>query len=309
MKAITYSKGVTPVPLHIGEVQAPVPKDGEVLVRVHASALNTGDVARIRMGLIRTRPAVTGSEYAGEVVQVGKNVAGVSVGDRVYGLKKSGAHAEFATQSGDDLLVHIPESLSYAEAATIPNGAMAALFFLKKAGVREGTELLIYGASGSVGTYAVQLAKALGADVTAVCGPASVEMVRSLGADTVLDYRATDFTESGELYDVIFDAVGKLSIAGARRVLKSPGAFVTTQFSMGIAIQSFLSKSRAQKILFGFARNSREDLEFINGLVSAQKLRPVLDREYPMDQVDEAFAYVESGRKKGNVAITISSGR
>jgi NADPH:quinone reductase-like Zn-dependent oxidoreductase len=306
--------------LRIEEVPQPVPKDDEILVRVHASTVSQSDTHirradpflwRLLAGLRRPRWRSLGVEFAGDVEAVGADVSEFKVGDSVFGHPSSwfGAHAEYVCTKARAPLAHKPAGMSYEEAAAVCDGAAQALSALRLADAREGRRLVIYGASGSLGSAAVQLAKHFGAHVTAICGPDHLELVRSLGADDVVDYRREDFTKRGQTYDAIIDAVGKYSFRRGRRALNPGGVYVATdggRFLLDtfawLAVTRFVGTRRVR---IAAARRNKADILFLKELIEAGEFRAVIDRRYPMSEVVEAHRYVETWRKAGNVVLTI----
>lgn len=299
MKAIVCSKTGSPDVLQLRDVEKPMPRENEVLVRVHAATVVVGDVILRKLhplfflplqlfGMKRKR--IPGHEFAGEIEAVGKEVKRFRIGDQVFGTTTGlsvGANAEYVClpekwQAG--VLATAPTNMTYEEAAAVPVGGMTALYFLRKAKIQSGQEVLIYGASGSVGTFAMQVAKYYGAKVTGVCSTANVELVKSLGADHVIDYVKEDFTKRGQTYDVIFDAVRKTSLSRSKGALKEKGVYLSVR------------SSTHEKV---------ENLIFLKELMEAGKIRPVIDRYYPLEQTAEAHRYVEAGHKKGNVVINV----
>jgi NADPH:quinone reductase-like Zn-dependent oxidoreductase len=304
MKAAVYNRYGPPEVLQLREVPRPVPRDNELLIQVRATTVAAGDwrmrkadpvAARLFNGLLRPkRVTVLGFELAGEVEAVGRRVQRYTEGDRVYAFAgfRFGGYAEYACIAEEGslkggIVAMKPASLSYEQAAAVPVGGLTALWFLKKGAIRSGQKVLVYGASGSVGTYAVQLARYLGADVTGVCSTANLDMVRSLGADTVIDYTREDFTKTGRTYDLVFDAVGRTSRSQCKNLLGKDGIFLSTN---------------------GSTSEDVGDLDVLRDLIEAGEIRPVIDRCYPLEQIVEAHRYVESGHKKGNVVITVAQG-
>jgi NADPH:quinone reductase-like Zn-dependent oxidoreductase len=326
MKAILHTQYGPPDLLQFNEVDKPVPKDNEVLIAVHATTVSTGDcnmrnftfvsksmrpMAKLMFGVGKPWKArILGTQLAGEVERVGKNVKKFKSGDRVVastGLA-GGGHAQYACLREKGALTIMPDSLSWEEAVAIPFGANTALYFLRDLGkIQAGQDLLIIGASGSIGSAAVQLAKHFGANVTAVCSGANVEMVRSLGADKVIDYTKEDFTKNGKTYDLIFDIVGATTFNRCQNSLTPQGVFLQNIMGLtDIVRMLWTSIVGRKKLKGGVATENLERLTFIVELAAAGKLKAVIDRSYPLDQIAEAFKYVEQGHKKGNVVITVN---
>ena len=317
MKAVVYDRYGPAEVLRLEDVERPVPADDEVLVKVRATTVTRTDtglrsaeffISRFFTGWRRPKRKILGMELAGEVAAVGAAVTEFAVGDHVFGVKGAGAHAEFVAVAESAPIAHKPAGMTFEEAAAVCDGVMLALPCLRRANVREGTRLVVYGASGSVGTAAVQLARNFGADVTAVCNTKNVELVASLGADRVLDYTKQDFTRNGETYDAVFDAVGKHSFRRCRRSLKPGGIYVTTDlgFMWHVPLLALLTRwIGSRKAALGIARYRKEDVLFLKELIEAGKYRAVIDRSYPLEDVIEATKYVETGQKTGNVVLTL----
>jgi len=303
MKAIVASKFGGPEVLHLKEVEKPAPKANEILVKVHATTISAGDIrmrsldvppafwlpARITLGFTRPKHPIYGMELAGEVEAIGSGVTRFKVGDKVFAstlAQNFGAHAEYKCLREDGIVFRMPRNMSYEEAAAVPVGGPTALRLLRKGKIQRGQKVLVYGASGSVGTYTVQIAKSFGADVTAVCSTENLEMVKALGADRVIDYTREDFSASGTQYDAIFDAVGKCPQAQADKALKPGGVFAS------------VAKLNTKQSL--------EELTSVHQLIEAGKVRAIIDRCYPLEQVPEAHRYVGMGRKAGNVIIQVA---
>jgi NADPH:quinone reductase-like Zn-dependent oxidoreductase len=326
VKAAVITRYGPPEVVEIRDVPAPVPRDNEVLVRVHASTVCYGDrlirsgplMVRMMNGIRRPKINVLGVDLSGTVAAVGSGVTRFAPGDQVFGSRgdKFGAHAEFACVAEDGLLAHKPANMSLEDAAAIFVGAACSLHFLRRARIQPGERVLIHGASGSLGTFAVQLAKHFGAHVTAVCGPANVDLVRSLGADEVIDYTARDFTQQGAAYDVICDVMAKAGFPRSVRALKPGGRYLLVGFPVGVAaIASALLRGlwlhlRGRAIFItGAAAPVQADLEFLKTLVEAGRLRSVVGRTYALRDIVEAHRHADTGHKVGNVVVTIADAR
>ncbi len=328
MRAVVFDRYGAPDVLRLEDVERPVPKEDELLVKIHATTVNRLDVhtreanrrsglavsllSRLVSGLRRPRQRILGSEFAGEVESVGAAVKEFAVGDRIFGSTglRFGAHAEFICVRESARIAHMPAGMSFEEAAPICDGALNALTCLTQADLRKGRRILVYGASGAIGTAGVQLARYYGADVTAVCSTKNLELVRSLGADRVIDYTQEDFTKNGQTYDVIFDAVGKLSFSRCLGSMEPGGIYLPTD-GFGNLMRALLpSRTGDKKVVFQIPpRQTKQDVLFLKGLVEAGKFRPVIDRCYPLEEVIEATRYVETEQKTGNVVLSVDGAK
>lgn len=322
MKAATYTEYGPPDVIQLKEVEKPLPHANEVLIRTHATTVTSADgrlrsltmpagfglVARLLYGVSRPRNPILGMEIAGEVEAVGRDVSRFKVGDRVFAISGTGmaCHAEYKCMAEHGAVALMPPELSYEEAAVLPFGGTAALDFLRRGNLQRGEKVLVNGASGAVGSAAVQLARHFGAVVTGVCSTANTELVRSLGADHVIDYTEEDFARNGETYDIIVDTVGTASFFRCKDSLKKGGRLLLVVSGLpGMLPIPWVSMTSSKRIVAGPAPERAEDLRFLAELAAAGGFRPVIDRRYPFEQIAEAYRYVDSGRKKGNVVITL----
>jgi NADPH:quinone reductase-like Zn-dependent oxidoreductase len=320
MRAVVCDRYGPPEVLRLEEVERPVPKDDEVLVKVHATSVTRTDCGvrgaepfftRIYTGLRRPKRRIPGMELAGVVEAVGPAVTEFEVGDEVFGVR-SGAHAEYVCVREQGALAHKPAGMSFQEAAAVSDGVIIALACLRKADPLKRRSIVIYGASGSIGTAAVQLARYFEADVTAVCNTKNLELVRSLGADEVVDYLQEDFTKNGKTYDVVFDAVGKHSFRRSRRSLKPGGIFIETDLGLMWHVPPLALLTRligSKRVTLPLPKYTKENVVFLKELLEAGAYRPVIDRTYPLEDVVEATKYVETGQKTGNVVLTVNGAR
>jgi NADPH:quinone reductase-like Zn-dependent oxidoreductase len=309
--------------VRISEVEKAVPKDNELLVRVHATTVNRTDCGlraakpffvRLFTGLTRPRVTILGNEFAGEVEAVGRGVRSFEVGDRVFGFNGStlGGHAEYLVTPEGGLVATIPGGLTFEEAAPGTEGSHYALSLIRRSRIHEGQDVLVNGATGAIGSAAVQLLMHLGARVTAVCGTEHVELVRGLGADRVIDYTAEDFTKDEQTYDVVLDAVGKSSFGRCRRLLKPRGIYLSSDLgplSQNPILALVTPLTRRKRVMFPIPREDREMARQLRGLLESGAFRPLVDRRYPLDQIVEAYRYVETGQKVGNVVISTDAQR
>jgi NADPH:quinone reductase-like Zn-dependent oxidoreductase len=317
MKAVVHDRYGPPEVLRLDDVERPVPKDDEVRVRIHATTVSRTDCAlrgakpfmsRFVTGLRRPKRRILGSDLAGDVESVGAAVTEFEVGDHVFGINpwKFGAHAEFICMRADAALAHMPAGMTFDEAAAVCDGAILALNALRPADLHTRQRVLVYGASGSIGTAAVQLATYFGAHVTAVCNTRNGELVRSLGADEVIDHTREDFTKNGQTYDVILDAVGKHSFTRCRRSLAQGGAYVATDHLRNVVLALWTARIGDRRVLFPIPpRFTNKDVVFLKELIEAGRYRAVIDRRYPLEQVVEASRYVETEQKVGNVVLVV----
>lgn len=332
MKAIVYTEYGPPDVLQLTEVEKPAPRANEILIRIYATTVNYGEItarnfknipahefnmpmllwlpARLSFGLRKPRRQILGSEFAGEVEAVGQDVKRFKAGDPVYGYRGAsfGANAEYLCMPENGTVALKPANMSYVEAATVPYGAIMALNLLKKVTVRPGQKVLINGASGGIGSFAVQLAKHYGAEVTGVCSTPRIDLVKSLGADHVIDYTQEDFTGNGETYDLIFDILGQSTFSRCKNSLTENGRYLLASFKMNHLFQMLrTSMAGSKKVICALATESPEELVFIKELIEAGAIKAVIDRRYPLEQAAEAHRYVEEGHKKGSVVITLFS--
>jgi NADPH:quinone reductase-like Zn-dependent oxidoreductase len=321
MKAAVHTRYGPPDVVRISEVDKPAAKDNEVLVKVHATTVNRTDsglraakpfINRFFTGLLRPRVTVLGNEFAGAVEAVGGGVRSFKVGDRVFGYNgtRFGAHAEYVAMPQDGSLATMPAKVTYEEAAPSTEGSHYALSLIRKAKIRSGQDVLVYGATGAIGSAAVQLLKHLGAEVTAVCGTEHVELVRGLGADRVIDYTAEDFTKYTQSYDVVLDAVGKSSFGRCKRLLKPRGIYLSSDLgplSQNPILALITPLLRGKKVMFPIPKDDQEMVRYFKELLESGAFKPVIDRRYRLDQIVEAYRYVETGQKIGNVVISVES--
>ncbi|MDH5654964.1 MAG: NAD(P)-dependent alcohol dehydrogenase [Spirochaetia bacterium] len=322
MKVVVYETYGPPEVLKLKEVERPVPGDNEVLIKSYATAVTKFDcwmrsstsppgfglLMRMATGFRKPKQPILGTELAGEIETVGKDVTLFKKGDQVnvcLGMSM-GAYVEYLCFPENGALALKPANVSYEESVSLLQGGLTALYFLRNGKIQSGQKVLIFGASGGLGIAAVQLAKYFGAEVTGVCSGTKVDLVKSLGADRVIDYRTEDFTKNGQTYDIIFDTVGKSSVSGCKRSLKSNGYYLLATFGLPKLIQLlWLSKTSNKKIFMGTVKEKAEDLLFLKEIIEGGKLKPVIDRRYSLEQIAEAHRYAETGQKKGSVVITV----
>jgi NADPH:quinone reductase-like Zn-dependent oxidoreductase len=319
MKAAVHTRYGPPEVVRISDVDKPTARDNELLVMVHATTVNRTDcgyraakpfILRIFSGLFRPRVTVLGNEFAGEVEAVGNNVTSFEVGDRVFGYTEGpfGAHAEYMTIREDGWLATMPANVTYEQAAPGTEGSHYALSFIRRAKIQSGQYVLVNGATGAIGSAAVQLLKSLGADVTATCDTENVELVRGLGADRVIDYTAEDFTKDEQTYDVVLDSVGKSSFSRCRRLLRPGGIYLSSELgplSQNPILALITPLFGGKKVMFPIPKQDQEMVRYFGKLIESGAFTPLIDRRYPLDQIVEAYRYVETGQKIGNVVIIV----
>lgn len=317
MKAAVYTKYGPPQVLQVQQVEKPIPKQNEILLRIKSTAVNSGDwrlrkadpfAVRFIFGLTRPKKTILGTVFSGEVESVGDDVKHFKEGDLIFGHTDMsfGSYAEYKCLPENASIARKPANISHNEAAAIPFGGVTALHFIKKADIQPGMKILVVGASGAVGSAAVQLAKFFGAEVTAVCSTANIDLVKSIGADKVIDYTKEDFTQNGELYDVIFDSVNTIAVLRSAKSLNKNGKLILSAAGISEMLSGLrISLSGKVKVLAGVIKHTAADIIFLKELIETGKYKPVIDRTYPLEQIAEAHAYVEKGHKKGNVAIEI----
>lgn len=323
MKAIVYEGYGSPEVLELREVPKPTPKDNEVLIKIHATTVTTGDwrvrslnvpvgfglISRLVFGVLRPRQPILGTELAGEIESTGKDVKKFKVGDQVFAFSGAsmGCHVEYKCMAEDAAVALKPANLTYDEAAAISFGGTTALNFLRRGRLQSGEKVLVNGASGGVGTAAVQLAKHFGAEVTGVCSTTNVELVRALGANHVIDYTKEDFTRNGKTYDVIVDMAGTAPFSRSKGSLKERGRLLLVLGGLPDLLQiPWVSMTSSKRVIAGPAAERADDLRFLAKLAETGEFKPVIDRRYPFEQIAEAHRYVDAGHKKGNVVITLA---
>ena len=319
MKAAVVARYGPPDVVRIAEVERPSPGEGQVLVKVHATTVNRTDCAyrraypffiRFVSGITRPRRRILGTEFAGVVEAVGEGVTSFAVGDQVFGYNEGpfGTHAEYVAVRADGMIATMPEGTTFAEAAPGTEGSYYAYSFIKCAGIEAGQAVLVNGATGAIGSAAVQLLKALDVTVTAVCGTANLDLVRGLGADRVIDYTAEDFTKDAQTYDVVFDAVGKSTFGRCKPLLKPGGTYVSSDLGPGwqnLVLPLATRLRGGKRVRFPFPRSGQEVVLYLRDLIADGRFRPVIDRRYPLDEIADAYRYVETGQKIGNVVIEV----
>jgi len=317
MKAAVYTQYGAPEVLQVKETAKPVPNENELLIKLHATAVNSGDcrlrradpfAVRFFFGLLKPKKSILGGVLSGEVEAVGKNVRAFKPGDQVFGatMMQFGAYAEYICLPETGALAIKPENLPHEEAAALPFGGQTAWHFIRKANVKAGQKVLVFGASGAVGSAAVQIFKSLGAEVTGVCSTGNVEMVKALGADHVIDYTQTDFSKNGEQYDVVFETVNKAPVAACVAALKNGGTLLLGAAMLPQMLRgAWTALTTGKKVIAGVAPETPEGVAFLQQLAASGQLKAVIDRSFPLEQIAAAHAYVDKGHKRGNVVIQL----
>jgi NADPH:quinone reductase-like Zn-dependent oxidoreductase len=317
MKAAVYNQYGPPEVLQVKQVEKPIPNRNELLLKIRATAVNSGDcrlrkadpfAVRFFFGLLRPKKNILGSVFSGEVESVGEDIKHFKAGDLIFGHTDMsfGAYAEYKCLSENASMAIKPATISHKEAAVIPFGGVTALHFIKKASIKPGQKVLVIGASGAVGSAAVQLAKSSGADVTGVCSTANITLVKSIGADKVIDYTKEDFTQNGETYDVIFDTVKTISVSRSLKSLNKNGIMILSAAGMWEMLQGlWISITSSKKVMSGVISHNAADINFLKELIELNQFKPLIDRTYSLEQIADAHRYVEKGHKKGNVAIEV----
>jgi NADPH:quinone reductase-like Zn-dependent oxidoreductase len=319
MKAFIHTKYGPPEVLSLRDIPKPVPGNNEILIKIHATTVNRTDngylradpfIARFFIGLFRPKFRTLGSEFAGRVEATGDDVSLFKTGDKVFGYCEFGAHAEYISISEQATVAIIPKDMTFEEAAPLTEGSHYALNNIRKANIESGQRVLLYGATGAIGSAALQIIKAIGAEVTAVCNTKNVDLIKSLGADQVIDYLTEDFTNTNKTYDVVFDAVGKCSFKQCKPLLKEGGIYMSTDlgpYAQNPVLAIFTSRLAGKKVLFPIPVFEKEMILYLKDLAQTGKFKPVIDRQYTFEQIPEAFNYVHTGQKTGNVVISFSA--
>jgi NADPH:quinone reductase-like Zn-dependent oxidoreductase len=320
MKSIIYDTYGSPDVLKLIKTGFPEPAQDELLIKVISSSVTAADwhlrkadpmMVRFMNGLLTPKRKVLGQEFYGEIIEIGKSVTRFNPGDKIFGSTglKTGAHSEFIILSEDSVISKADREIESESLAAIPIGGMTALFFLKQGGLKKGDRVLINGASGSVGSYAVQIAKAYGATVTGVCSTRNVKLVREIGADQVIDYKKKRLDNHPHSYDIVFDTVGNLSYKSAKPLLASEGYFISTAFNLGLMLAMMMKRFRkGHKVFTGVTKESQELLDEIKDLIKSKKLKPVIEKTYSLEEIKEAHIHAESGHKQGNIILAIQGG-
>lgn len=320
MRAVTYTEYGSPDVLKIKEVKKPDIKDNEILIKIYATTVNRTDcgfrsaqyfISRIITGLFKPKNPVAGSEFAGKVVKVGADVKNFRLDDRVFGFEdvRSGAHAEYMAQADDGSVAKIPDGFSYEEVAPAGEGATYALNYIRSAKITQGQKVLVYGASGAIGSAGVQLLKSMGVEVTAVCGTKNISKIKTMGADTIIDYQKQDFTQVNNRFDLVFDSVGKSSYGECKKLLKPTGKYCSSELGVGLQnplLALWFAITGSHRVIFPIPKINQETMQYIAKLLKDGSYKPLVDRTYSLDEIVEATKYVETGQKTGNVVIKLA---